>query len=72
VITYFPRIFLTIFSASYEAEGYHRIHRNYALSLMSRPSTSTEKIYAFVTVDGTATHGRREAARAIRAGREIR
>lgn len=55
----------------YEAEGYERIDRDYALRLMSRKAENGEQLYAGVTVDGEQAYDRLEVARAIRTGRAI-
>ena len=54
-------------AAQYEAEGYRRIDRDYALRLMSRRAENGEQLYASVSVDGEQ-YDRRETARAIRTG----
>lgn len=58
-------------AAQYEAEGYARIDRDYALRLMSRQAGNGEQLYVSVTVDGERVYDRIETARAIRTGREI-
>jgi hypothetical protein len=53
----------------YDDEGYHRIGRDYALSLMSRRAGNGEQLFVSVSIDGEPQYDRREVARDIRTSR---